>query len=317
MNRILAFVACVALPLAATAQSYPTKPVKTIMTVAGGADFIARSVANGMSQTFGQPVIVEVQSGAGGGIGAEMAARAAPDGYTLMFASASTVIMNRFLSKNTRFDVIRDFTPLARVAETVLLVVSSPSVPAGTAAELMEYVKRNPGKVSYGTSGVGTTHHLSAELMRSLAGLDWVHVPYKGGPPVLTDLMGGQIQVGFTILATAGPFLKSDKMRLLAVNNAKRYPVISHVPTLSEQIPGYEPPPSWSGYFAPAGLPQPIAARLSAEVIRIINLPDVRAKLADIGYAVDTAGPQELTDTIRRDVATVAKMVKAAGITPE
>lgn len=306
------------MPCSTLGQAYPTKPVRTIMTVAGGAELIARSVARGLQDALGQPAIVEIQSGAGGAIGAETVMRAGPDGYTLMFASASTVIMNGFLSKNSRFDPVKDFTPLARVAETVLLLVSHPAVPASTAGELVEYARRNPGKVSFGTSGVGTTHHLSAELIRSITGINWVHVPYKGGPPVLTDLMGGQIQVGFTILATASPFLNSDKMRVLAVNNSKRYGgAIAKVPTLSEQIAGYDPPPSWSGYFAPAGLPQPIAARLSAEIIRVVTSPDVRAKLADIGYVVDAGNPQELAETIRRDLATVARMVKAAGITPE
>jgi tripartite-type tricarboxylate transporter receptor subunit TctC len=318
VKRALAAAVCLGFPLFAAAQGYPSKPIRSIMTVAGGADFIARSVARGLQDSMGQPVVVEIQSGAGGSIGAETVMRAAPDGHTIMLASASTVIMNGFLSKNSRFDPVKDFTPLARVAETVLLVVSSPALPVSTAGELIEYARRNPGKVSYGTSGVGTTHHLSAELIRSITGINWVHVPYKGGPPVLTDLMGGQIQAGFTILATATPFLASDKMRVLGVNNSKRYGgAIAKVPTLSEQIAGYDPPPSWSGYFAPAGLPQPIAARLSGEIIRIVNLPDVRAKLAEIGFAVDTGNPQELADTIRRDLATVARMVKAAGITPE
>ena len=183
--------------------------------------------------------------------------------------------------------------------------------------ELIEYARRNPGKLSFGTSGVGTTHHLSGEAIRLLAVIDWIHVPYKGGPPVLTDLVGGQIQVGFTILATAAPFIKSGKVKVLAVNGARRYPVIPEVPTVGEQLPGYEAPSTWGGYFGPAGMPPAIVARLHDEIVKVLSRPEVRSKAEDIGFVIDTSTPEELTETIRRDIAHTSRIVKAIGIRPE
>ncbi len=316
MRRSLC-LALLALADAAHAQSYPTRPIRSIMTVAGGADIVARLVAQGLTGALGQPVVVETQSGAGGAIGAESVARAAPDGYTIMLTSASALVMNRFLSKSARLDPLRDFTPITKAFETVALVVASPALPVGSMRDLVEYAKSHPGRLSYGTSGIGTTHHLSGESIRLLTGIDWVHVPYKGGPPVITDLIGGEIQVGFSILATAAPFIASGKIKILAVNGAKRYRVIRDVPTVTEQLPGYEPPSTWGGYFGPAGMPQAIVVRLHDEIARILNSPEVRAKAEDIGFPVATSTPEELTATIRRDIEYTAKIVAAVGIRPE
>jgi len=302
---------------AAHAESYPSRPIRSIMTVAGGADVVARLVAQGLTAALGQPVVVEAQPGAGGAIGAEAVARAAPDGHTVMLTSASALVMNRFLSKSARLDPLKDFTPITKAFETVALVVAGPALPVASMRELIEYAKRHPGKLSYGTSGIGTTHHLAGESIRLLTGIDWVHVPYKGGPPVITDLIAGEIQVGFSILATAAPFIASGKIRILAVNGAKRYHVIGDVPTVSEQLPGYEPPSTWGGYFGPAGMPRTIVARLHDEIVRILNSPEVRAKAEDIGFPVATSTPEELTATIRRDIEYTAKIVKAVGIRPE
>jgi tripartite-type tricarboxylate transporter receptor subunit TctC len=323
MHRTLRTIVCCAalgaasLPAVGHAQAYPAKPVRTIMTVAGGADVIARIVAQRLTETLGQPVVVESQSGAGGAVGAETVARANADGYTLMLTSASTMIMHGFLSKQTRFDPVKNFEPITKVAETILLIVSNPSLPVNSVKELVDYARRNPGKISYGTSGIGTSHHLSAEMIRLLTGIDWVHVPYKGGPPVLTDLMSGQIQVGFSILATMTPFRNTGKIKILAVNNDGRYPVIPDVPTVSEQIPGYEAPPTWMAYFGPAGLPQPIVKRLNAEIGKTMNAPEVKAKTEQIGFRAATSSPEEVTQMIRRDLAITAKLVKAVGIQPE
>jgi tripartite-type tricarboxylate transporter receptor subunit TctC len=318
MPRSIACVLAV-LVLAAPARGevYPARPIRSIMTVAGGADIVARMVAQGLTGALGQPVVVESMSGAGGAIGAEAVARAAPDGYTIMLTSASALVMNRFLSKSARVDPIRDFTPITKAFETIAVVVTTPAQPFGSIKEMIEYAKRNPGKLSYGTSGVGTTHHLSGESIRLLTGIDWVHVPYKGGPPVLTDLIGGEIQVGFSILATAAPFVASGKVRLLAVNGAKRYHVIPDVPTVSEQLPGYEPPSTWGGYFGPAGMPPAIAARLHDEIVSVLESPAVRAKAEEIGFPIATSAPEELTATIRHDIEYTSRIVKAVGIRPE
>ena len=310
-------LALLALVGAAQAQTYPSRPIRSIMTVAGGADIIARLVAQGLTTSLGQPVIVETQSGAGGAIGAEAVARAAPDGYTIMLASESALVMNRFLSKSARLDPLKDFTPITKAFETVAVVETTPAQPFASMRELIAYAKRNPGKLSYGTSGIGTTHHLSGESIRLLTGIDWVHVPYKGGPPVLTDLVGGEIQVGFSVLATVAPFVASGKVRLLAVNGTKRYHVIPDVPTIGEQLPGYEPPPTWAGYFGPAGIPPAIVTRLRDEIVRVLNSPAVRAKAEDIGFPIATSSPEELNATIRRDIEYTAGIVKAIGIKPE
>ena len=303
--------------VAAGEPAYPARPIRSVMTVAGGADIIARLVAQGVAGSLGQPVVVETQSGAGGAIGAEAVARAAPDGYTIMLTSASALVMNRFLSKSARLDPLKDFTPITKAFETIAVVVTTPAQPFASMRELIAYAKRNPGKLSYGTSGVGTTHHLSGESIHLLTGIDWVHVPYKGGPPVLTDLVGGRIQVGFSVLATAAPFVASGKVKLLAVNGTKRYHVIPDVPTVSEQLPGYEPPPTWAGYFGPAGMPPAVVSRLHDEIVRVLESPAVRAKAEEIGFPIATSTPEELNATIRRDVEHTAGIVEAIGIRPE
>src|SRR5258708_6722383 len=168
--------------------------------------------------------------------------------------------------------------------------------------DLDEFAKRHPGRLSYGSSGIGTKHHLSGESIRILTGIDWVHVPYKGGPPVITDLIGGEIQVGFSVLATATPFIASGKVKVLAVNGAKRYHVLPGVPTVSEEISGYEAPPTWAGYFGPAGMPPAIVSRLHDEIVRVLESPAVRAKGEDIGFPIETSTPEELSATIRRDI---------------
>jgi len=313
-SLFLALAICAA---AAQAQSYPSRPIRSIITVAGGADLIARLVAQGLTASLGQPVVVETQSGAGGAIGAEAVARAAPDGYTIMLTSESALVMNRFLSKSARLDPLKDFTPITKAFETIAVVETTPAQPFASIRELIAYAKIHPGKLSYGTSGIGTTHHLSGESIRLISGIDWVHVPYRGGPQVLTDLVGGEIQVGFSVLATSAPFIASGKVRLLAVNGTKRYHVIPDVPTISEQLPGYEPPPTWAGYFGPAGMPQPIVARLHDEIVRVLESPAVRAKAEEVGFPIATSAPNELTATIQRDIEYTDRIVKAVGITPE
>jgi tripartite-type tricarboxylate transporter receptor subunit TctC len=311
---------CLLLALCATsvhAQPYPSRPIRSIMTVAGGADVVARLVAQGLTASLGQPVVVETQSGAGGAIGAEAVARAAPDGYTIMLASESALVMNRFLSKSARLDPLKDFTPITKAFETIAVVETTPAQPFASIREMIDYAKRNPGKLSYGTSGIGTTHHLSGESIRLLTGIDWVHVPYKGGPPVLTDLVAGEIQVGFSVLATTAPFVASGRARLLAVNGTKRYHVIPDVPTVSEELPGYEPPPTWAGYFGPASMPPAIVTRLHDEIVRALESPAVRTKAEEIGFPIATSTPEELNAAIRRDVETTARIVKAIGIKPE
>jgi len=299
------------------AQAYPARPIKTIMTIGGAADLVARLVAKGIAEPLGQPVVVEVQSGAGGSIGQEAVARAAPDGYTLMFSSVSSHVTPYFLSKNVRFDPIASYTPIAKVAESILLVIANAQEPYGTVAEMIEYARRNPGRISYGTSGVGTTHHFAAVLITALTGIVWVHIPYKAGPPVVTDTLTGRIQVGFVILGTLGSNARSEKIRVIGTNMSQRVSQYPDLPTVTEQLPGFEPSPTWLAYFGPAGLPQPIVQRLHAEIMKVMKLPETRSRLEAAGFAVSTGSAEDVTQMIRRDMAFVARAVKAAGIQPE
>ena len=298
-------------------QSYPAKPVRTIMTIAGGADVVARLVAQGLTESLGQPFIVESQSGAGGAMGADMVARAAPDGYTIMLAAAANIVGRQFLVKNQTYDAVKNFTPIAKVADTVLVIITQPNSPFNSMKDVVEYAKKNPNKISYGTSGIGTNHHLSAEVIRMMTGIDWVHVPYKGGPPVVTDTLSGQIQIGFSILATVSPFLSSGKIKIIAVNNSTRYSLIPNISTVAEQLPGYEVPPGWMGYLGPAGMPAAMVQRLNSEIVRIMNTADVRGKAANIGFIASTSSAAEFGTMIKENLVVMEKLVKAAKIEPE
>lgn len=313
----VAAIACIAASFAAYSQAYPTKPIRTITTTAGGAEVIARLISQRLGEALGQPVVIESQAGAGGAVGTSAVARAAPDGYTVLFANASAIVLRKFLVKELPYDPIKSFTPLGKVADVVLVVISHPALPVNSIKELIEYSKRNPGKISYGSLGIGSSHHLSGEMIRLLTGVEWVHVPFKGSPPVLTEVMTGRIQVGLIGLGTVTPQLNTGKFKLLAVNNAARYHVIGDTPTVAEQLPGYEHPPAWNGYFGPAGLPQSIVKRFNTELVKAMNQPDVRAKADSFGFMMTPSTPEEQLDMLKRELATIAKLVKAAGIEPE
>jgi tripartite-type tricarboxylate transporter receptor subunit TctC len=293
------------------AQSYPFKPIRTLLTISGGADIVARLVAQSLSESLGQPMVVEVQSGAGGTIAADVVMRAAPDGHTLLLSSAATQLQ---LSRNPRIDVARDFTAIAKAVETVLVVVANAALPASSLSELIDLARRSPGKLFFSTSSTGGIHHLSGEQIRLLTGIEWVHVPYKGGTQALMDTITGQVHVNFAALSTAVAHAKSRKVRILGVNNAQRYHVIPDVPTVSEQVPGYQPPPAWLAYFGPAGVPMPVVSRLNAEIIRSMKVPEIRAKAEEIGFVVATGSPAELAESVRRDIALVKRIIDTAGI---
>lgn len=316
MKKALLAAACT-LSLAAAAQNYPVKPIRTIITVGGGMEVVARLVSQGLNESLGQPVIVENMPAAGGSIGQETVQRAAADGYTLMMSVASTHITNGFLSVNSRFDPVKGYTPIARVAESILLLASDTSQPYNNVAEMVEFAKKYPGKLSYGTTGIGSAHHFSAAAISAITGIDWVHVPYKAGPAVLTDMMSGQIQIGWAIYSTLVPFEKSGKVRILGINSGKRFAKYPNIPTVTEQVPGYEPPPTWAAYFGPAGLPQSMVQRLNTEMVRIVTNPATRAKIEGSGSVVSPSTPEELAELVKRDLAATARVVKLTGIKPE
>ncbi len=316
-TRLWAIFAAFAVPLLAQAQAYPSKPIRLIMTVQGGAEVTVRLMANKVGEALGQPLVIEPLPGAGGSVGADTVMRAAPDGYTIMYTGASVLVIRPFVAKSTRYDASRDFTPIIRLNETVLHIMVNPSLPVGNMRELLEYAKKNPGKLSYGTSGMGTSHHLAGESIAMLSGIDWVHVPYKGAPPVVTDLIAGRIQVGFGTLSTITPIMNTGRIRLIAINNGQRYPLFPNVPTVAEQLPGYTAPPSWTGYFGPAGLPRPMVQRLYGEYLKAATSAEARSKAEELGYFQGTGTPEELAESVKSGLALVEKIVKGAGIQPE
>ena len=305
----LAALALALLCMEAAAQAFPSKPIRTLLTISGGADIVARLVAEGMSQSLGQPVVVETQSAAGGLVAAGMVMRAAPDGHMLLLSSSAT---QQQLWRDPKFDE-QSLTPVTKAVDAILVMVANPSMPA-TLKGLVEHARRNPGKVTYSSSSTGGIHHLSGEAVRLLTGIDWLHVPYKGGTQALTDTIAGQVDVNFGALSTALPHVKSGKLRLLAINNARRYPVVPAVPTIAEELPGYQAPPSWLAYFGPGGMPPAIVKRLHGEITRILHRPDVRAKAEDVGFVVVTTTPEELAEGVKRDVALVNRIIEQAGI---
>ena len=306
-----------AVSVSAGAQSYPVKPIRLVSSVSGGAEVVVRVASQRWQEVTGQPMVMEVQSGAGGAVGAEMVAKAAPDGYTILLATASAITMRPHLAKNVPYDPIRDFTPIISTGEAVLVVAANPNAPFKTLKEMVQYAKNNPGKLSFGSSGVGTNHHLSGELIRRAAEVEMVHVPYKTAPQLMIDTMTGQVPVAFTILATISNNVKAGKLRLLAVYNTRRYPLIPEVPTVAEEVPGYEPPPGWMGYLGPANLPQPIVLRLHAEMAKYYSEPLMKERADAAGIMLANTTPTEFADRLKREFVTVGRVVKAAGIQPE
>ena len=224
--------------------------------------------------------------------------------------------MRLYLARSTPYDPLKDFAPITQVGETLQCIVVSTSFPAASLQALIDYAKANPGKVSYATSGIGTGNHLSGELINLLAGVDMTHVPFKTGAQALTSVVGGQVPVGFVILATATPQLKAGKIRVLAVTNEKRYRGMPDVPAVREVLNGFQTPPNWFGFFTQSGVPAPIVLRLHDEIVKIVSPAEVRAKLDEIGFTVVAGTPEEFSARIRRDMEVVGRVVKAAGIAP-
>jgi len=316
MIRVAAGMACLSFSLCAMSQAYPVKPVRLVLTLAG-TDLLARVGAQRLTESLRQPVVVDLVLGASGSIGAATVARAAPDGYTLLLTSSAQIVTRGFLSRNTPYDSVRSFSPIAKVAEAVAVVAVNPAFPAGSIGELVDVARRNPGKISYATSGVGTTHHLSAEMIRQLTGIEWTHVPYKSSGQVANDLLSGEIPVVFSSLANLTQFASAGKVRIIAVNADARFRALPSIPTVTEQLNGYERPPGWVAYFGPAGLPPVMVARLNKEIVGAMSQPDIRTKLEAIGFVVSTSSPSELADMVRRSVAITGKLVRTAGIEPE
>ena len=313
----LAMATAGALPLAAAAQDYPTKPVTIVVPFSAGGttDILARIVGQGLTTELGQSFVVDNRAGAGGNIGASLAAKAPADGYTLFMGTVGTHAINQALYKKMPFDPVKDFAPLSRVATVPNLLVAHPSQPYKTVKELIAYAKANPGKVTYGSPGSGASPHVSGDLFKSMTGTDLLHVPYKGSAPAMTDLLGGQISIMFDNMPSAIQHVRSGKLRPIAVTTAKRSPELPDVPTIAEAgVPGYEAM-SWFGMFAPAATPQPLLDKLNAALVKVLNQPDVKKKIAEQGGDVVAETPAQFAAFIKSETAKWGKVVKDSGAT--
>jgi tripartite-type tricarboxylate transporter receptor subunit TctC len=273
--------ALVAVAACASAQNYPNKPIRLVVPfpAAGTTDILAREVGQRLSVTLGQPVVIDNRPGAGGNIGADIVAKSAPDGYTLLMATVGTHAINASLYSNMPYDHIKDFTPVVLVAGVPNVLEVTPSLPVKTVADLIKLAKEKPGQINFASSGNGTSIHLSGELFKSMAGVDMTHVPYKGSAPALVDLVGGQVQVMFDNVPSSIEQIKAGKLRAVAVTSAQRSPALPDVPTIAESgLPGFEAS-AWFGIVAPAGTPAAVVNRINADVNQWLHTPQAEEKL--------------------------------------
>ena len=318
MNRLLRMLglAVLLVPIAAFAQAYPSKPVRLLVPFAPGGttDVLARLLGQKLSEALGQQFVIDNRPGAGGNIGTELAARSPADGYTLVMSFDGTMAINPSVYRKLPFDAQKDLAPVASVAQVPLLIVVHPAVAAGSIAELVALAKANPKRVNYSSAGHGSTGHLTGELFAARAGIEMVHVSYKGGGQAVQDLLGGQIQMLVTALPTVEGHLKGGKLRALAFTSPKRVPGAPEVPTLAESgFAGFDVL-SWYGVLAPAGTPPEVVRRLNAQINAVLQAPDVRARLAALGAEPTGGTPEQFAATIRADTVRWAKVVSDAGI---
>jgi tripartite-type tricarboxylate transporter receptor subunit TctC len=282
----------------------------------GGVDLTARMMQPTLSAALGQPIVIENRGGATGQIGADLVARAAPDGYTLAWTVGTDLATKRFVAKGTFLDPLKDMTPIASALESVSCLAVSAGLPANSLSELIDYARRNPGKLNFGTAGMNSSQHIMGELLRQ-HGIDLVHVPFNGLGPALVAVMGGEVQVTISNLATVGSAARDGKVKVLAVMRPKRFEGAPQLPAIGEAVPGFAIPVSLWGFFGPPGMPQPIVQRLSTEVAKVVDTPDVRKKAAELSMSIVYGNPEQFAAMIRESMEVYAKVVKAAGIQPQ
>lgn len=305
---------CCWVPAASHAQAYPAKPIRFLVGFppGGTSDILARTIGQKLGEAFGQQVVIENRPGAAGNIGAEAAAKSAPDGYTIFMSTTSQAISVSLYSK-LNYDLLKDFAPVTQAVNYTNLLVVHPSLPVKSVQDLIALARAKPGELNYGTAGNGTPPHMTGELFKAYTGVNIQHIPYKGGAPAIADLLAGQITIMFDNVPPLLPHVQAGKMRPLAVTSLKRINVLSGVPTLDEAgLKGFDSV-AWNGVLAPAGTPKEIIAKLNTEIVRILNLPDVRERLSSQG--ADTVGstPEQFAAWIRSEVQKWAKVVKDSG----
>jgi tripartite-type tricarboxylate transporter receptor subunit TctC len=304
-----------ATPAPAQAPTYPDKPIRIVVPfpVGGIADTFGREIGRKLTEAWGQPVLIDNRTGAGGNIGADIVAKSPPDGYTLVMGNIGTHAVNLSLFPSMPFDTIKDFTPIVHVLDAEGLLIVSPSITATTVPELIALARSQPGKLSYGSGGVGTTSHLAGELFKSMTKVDIVHVPYKGNVPAITDLLGGQTSMAFATMPTVLPHVRAGKLRPLAVLGAVRSPALPDVPAVAESVPGFEVS-NWIGLFGPAGMPPAIVERLNAEVQKIMRSPEIQKRLETEGAKFIPMTPEQFAMFQKAELSKWAKTIKDANI---
>ena len=314
-SRLLMLTAALGLTLAAHAQSFPSKPIRLICPFppGGAVDIASRAIAAELSKNLGQTVTVDNKPGAGGNIGGAEAARSAPDGYTIFMTTSGISAINPFLYAKMPFDPMKDLLPVTALVSLNNVLVVHPSVKANSVSELIALAKVQPGAVTYASSGSGTSIHMSAEMLKHLAGINMTHIPYKGSAPAVTDLMGGQVMVMLDNIPSALPHIKAGKLRALATTGAKRDPLLPELPTLAEAgVSGYESG-VWFGLAVPAGTPRDIVAKLNAEAIKGTKAPDYVKRMTELGYNIMGSSPEQMSEMLRGEVTRWGPIVKASG----
>jgi tripartite-type tricarboxylate transporter receptor subunit TctC len=316
-KRVLAAMLCFALP--AAAGEYPDHPVRMIVpfTPAGATDLLARLVGERLGERLGQQVVIDNRPGAGGNLGAELAARAAPDGYTLLMGPASVYAVSATLYPKLGYDIQKDLVPVSLVANVPHVLLVNIDLPVTSVQELVRLAKQRPGQLNIASQGSGTVSHLEAELLKHMAGVDLVHVPYRGSAPALIDLIGGRTQVMFDSIASALPHVRAGKLRAIAVASTIRSPLLPGVPTVEESgIKGYSAH-SWLGIFVPAATPPPILARLQRDIAAAIESPKAQARLVESGFEPKSSTSEAFARLVREEIAKWAPMVRMSGATPD
>jgi tripartite-type tricarboxylate transporter receptor subunit TctC len=305
--------------LSVGAQSYPSRPIRLVVPFApgGSADLVARLLGQSLTESWGQQVIVDNRPGASGMIGNDLVAKSAPDGYTLTVGTLGPFAVNQTLFAKVPYDNVRDFAPITLTGISSHILVAHPSMPVETVSDLISLAKAKPGQLAFASSGTGNATHLTFELFKARAGIDIVHVPYKGGGPAMADLLGGQVSFSFASMPSALPFVQAGRLRAIAVSGAQRSPLFPNVPTVAETaLPGFASE-DWQGILAPAKTPADVVARLNAEIARILAHPEVKTKLAAVGFDARTSTPQWFAEFIQSETVKWAKLLKQSGIKAE
>jgi tripartite-type tricarboxylate transporter receptor subunit TctC len=305
-------------PATLCAQAYPVKPIRMMIPfpAGGGSDTMGRVIGQKLSERLGQPVVIENRPGAGGSIGADVVARAAPDGYTILLGSTSELVQYPNVNPKIPYDPLRDFAPITLVGTVPLVLVVHPSLPAHSVKELVALARTRPGEINFGSAGNGSTTHLAVELFILMTKVRMTHIPYKGSPQAVADLVAGNVQLGIPTMPAALPFIKAGRIRALGVSSGKRTPVLPEVPTLREAGVTEYATDLWTGVLAPAATPAAILTRLHAEIVEVLGLADVRDALGRQGALPASSTPQEFAAYMKAELAQWAKVVKAAGVKP-